>query len=80
MKGAHMSPHQQSLTEHFKGIFVLQIIEKDINPYVDEWEEACSFPAHDVFKKLGDAGFLGVNKATGLVIFTFWLVADSLSL
>ena len=41
-----------------------KIIEKDINPYVDEWEEACRFPAHDVFKKLGSAGFLGLNKPT----------------
>ena len=41
-----------------------KIIEKDINPYVDEWEEQCRFPAHDVFKKLGDAGFLGLNKPT----------------
>ena len=41
-----------------------KIIEKDINPFVDEWEEQCRFPAHDVFKKLGDAGFLGLNKPT----------------
>lgn len=39
-----------------------KIIEKDINPYVDEWERAGIFPAHEVFKKLGDAGFLGVTK------------------
>ena len=39
-----------------------KIIEKEINPYVDEWEAACRFPAHDVFKKLGNAGFLGVTK------------------
>lgn len=39
-----------------------KIIEKEINPYVDEWEAACSFPAHDLFKKLGNAGFLGVTK------------------
>lgn len=39
-----------------------KIVERDINPYVDEWEEAGRFPAHDLFKKLGDAGFLGVTK------------------
>lgn len=39
-----------------------KIIEKDINPYVDQWEAEGQFPAHEVFKKLGDAGFLGVNK------------------
>ena len=39
-----------------------RIIEKDINPYVDEWEKEGQFPAHQVFKKLGDAGLLGVTK------------------
>jgi citronellyl-CoA dehydrogenase len=39
-----------------------QLIDEEINPHVDEWEEAKSFPAHDVFKKFGDAGFLGVTK------------------
>jgi len=38
------------------------IIDNDINPYVDEWEAAGSYPAKEVFKKLGDAGLLGVNK------------------
>jgi len=39
-----------------------RFIDQEINPYVDEWEEAELFPAHDLFKKLGDAGFLGINK------------------
>jgi len=39
-----------------------KIIEKDINPYVDEWERNRIFPAHEVFKKLGDAGLLGIQK------------------
>ncbi|XP_064594327.1 probable acyl-CoA dehydrogenase 6 [Liolophura sinensis] len=39
-----------------------QIIEKEINPNVDKWEAEKQFPAHTVFKKLGDAGFLGVTK------------------
>ena len=38
------------------------IIDKDINPHVDQWEEDGIFPAHEVFKKLGDAGLLGINK------------------
>jgi citronellyl-CoA dehydrogenase len=37
-------------------------IAAEINPHVDEWEAAGAFPAHDVFKKLGDLGFLGLNK------------------
>ncbi|XP_065830546.1 probable acyl-CoA dehydrogenase 6 [Oscarella lobularis] len=39
-----------------------QIIDQHINPHVDEWESAHAFPAHDLFKRLGDAGFLGVTK------------------
>merc|ERR1712106_1148453 len=39
-----------------------RIIENDINPYVDEWEASGQYPAKQVFKKLGDAGLLGVNK------------------
>ncbi|MBJ6136076.1 acyl-CoA dehydrogenase family protein [Marinobacter litoralis] len=32
-----------------------QIIDKHINPYVDEWEAAGMYPAHEVFKRLGGA-------------------------
>ncbi|MFN3200776.1 MAG: acyl-CoA dehydrogenase family protein [Bradymonadia bacterium] len=39
-----------------------KFIEKEINPYVDAWEEAQIFPAHELFKKLGNLGFLGVTK------------------
>jgi hypothetical protein len=37
-------------------------IAAEINPFVDEWEKAELFPAHELFKKLGDLGFLGLNK------------------
>ena len=40
----------------------LKFVEDEINPYVDEWEENEIFPAHELFKKLGDQGFLGVTK------------------
>ena len=39
-----------------------KLIEKDINPYVDEWEEARTFPAHALIKKLGDNGLLGPTR------------------
>jgi len=39
-----------------------RFIEQEINPYVDEWEAAEIFPAHEVFKKLGNLGLLGINK------------------
>src|SRR5262249_56048948 len=39
-----------------------KFIASEINPYVDEWEKADIFPAHELFKKLGNLGFLGLNK------------------
>ncbi|MFT4103656.1 MAG: acyl-CoA dehydrogenase family protein [Burkholderiaceae bacterium] len=36
--------------------------ESEINPFVDEWEKNEIFPAHELFKKMGKLGFLGVNK------------------
>ncbi|XP_072010431.1 probable acyl-CoA dehydrogenase 6 isoform X1 [Engystomops pustulosus] len=39
-----------------------KIIDTEINPYVDQWEKEEQFPAHHVFKILGKAGMLGVNK------------------
>jgi citronellyl-CoA dehydrogenase len=41
---------------------VERFVANEINPHVDEWEEAGIFPAHDVFKKLGDLGLLGLTK------------------
>ena len=35
---------------------------QEITPYVDEWEEAGIFPAKELFKKMGNQGFLGVCK------------------
>lgn len=39
-----------------------KLIEEEINPHVDDWEEAGAFPAHEVFGKFGDLGFLGIHK------------------
>jgi len=39
-----------------------RFIEAEINPHVDDWEEAEIFPAHEVFKKLGQLGLLGLTK------------------
>ena len=37
-------------------------IDEKINPHVDEWEQEEIFPAHQVFKGLGDLGLLGLTK------------------
>ena len=41
---------------------IAQFIDKEINPHVDEWESDGIFPAHEVFKKMGDLGLLGIHK------------------
>ncbi|EEB77241.1 Acyl-CoA dehydrogenase, C-terminal domain protein [marine gamma proteobacterium HTCC2148] len=41
---------------------VSQFVEKEINPFVEEWENAGIFPAHEVFKKAGNLGLLGIHK------------------
>jgi citronellyl-CoA dehydrogenase len=37
-------------------------IDEQINPHVDAWEAAGIFPAHQVFKQMGDMGWLGLCK------------------
>src|SRR6202166_5207337 len=50
-------------SEHEDARRALQkFIAAEINPFVDEWEKADIFPAHELFKNLGDLGFLGLNK------------------
>ena len=39
-----------------------KLIEKEINPYCDQWEEEGIFPAKEVFKKFGKLGLLGISK------------------
>ena len=39
-----------------------RLIDDEINPHVAEWEAAGRFPAHQVFRRLGDLGLLGLTK------------------
>jgi len=43
---------------------VKKLIDSEINPHADKWEKEKMFPAHEVFKKFGDQGLLGINKPT----------------
>jgi citronellyl-CoA dehydrogenase len=43
---------------------VRKFVAKEINPHVAEWEAAQQFPAHEVFKKLGNLGLLGLKYPT----------------
>lgn len=41
---------------------VRNFIDNEINPHVDEWEQAGIFPAKELFKKMGNLGLLGIHK------------------
>lgn len=41
---------------------VKNFVENEINPHVDEWEKAGTFPMKEIFKKLGELGLLGISK------------------
>ncbi len=53
---------------------VRRFVEQEINPHVEEWEDAGIFPAHELFKKMGDLGFLGLTypEAYGGLDLDFW--------
>ena len=38
-----------------------KFVEKEINPHVDQWEASGTAPLHDLFKKMGDLGLLGIR-------------------
>ena len=39
-----------------------KFIDSEINPYAEEWEAAGIFPAHELFRKMGGLGLLGISK------------------
>src|SRR4029078_3257412 len=41
---------------------LIRFFDAEVNPHVDAWEAKGIFPAHEVFKKMGNLGFLGINK------------------
>ena len=46
------------------GDTVRRFCEQEINPHVPAWEAAEIFPAHELFKKMGKLGLLGVKYET----------------
>jgi citronellyl-CoA dehydrogenase len=40
------------------------LFEREIEPHVDAWEEERTFPAHELFPKLGAVGLLGLEYET----------------
>ncbi|CAG9167680.1 Acyl-CoA dehydrogenase [Cupriavidus laharis] len=51
-------------TEDHRNIMdsIRRFVSAEIDPHVDAWEAAEIFPAHELFKKMGDLGFLGITK------------------
>src|SRR5215510_4580861 len=41
---------------------VTKFVEAEIDPYAEEWEAAGIFPAHELFRKMGKQGLLGIHK------------------
>ena len=41
---------------------IAQFIDNEINPHCDQREKDGIFPTHDLFKKMGDLGLLGIAK------------------
>jgi len=41
---------------------VNNFVENEVNPHVEEWEKAGTFPMKEIFKKLGNLGLLGISK------------------
>ncbi|WP_420428491.1 acyl-CoA dehydrogenase family protein [Algiphilus sp.] len=39
-----------------------KFIEEEINPNVPQWEADGIWPAHEILKRMGDLGLLGINK------------------
>ena len=71
------------LTHEHKELYrtAKKFVEEEINPYVKEWEEAGIFPAHEVMKKLGALGLLGITKPVeygglGLDYHTLAILSD----
>ncbi len=49
--------------EHLQlGRTVRDFVENELDPQIDEWERAGAFPAHEVFKRAGRLGLLGIHK------------------
>ena len=51
-----LSPEHRQIADTVK-----RFVRNEINPFVPEWEAAQEFPSHQIFKKLGDLGLLGLK-------------------
>jgi citronellyl-CoA dehydrogenase len=54
-----LTPEHKQLKET-----VARFVEAEINPHIDAWEAEEKFPAHELFKKMGNLGLLGLKYPT----------------
>ena len=40
---------------------VRELVQKEIDPYADDWERTGGFPAHELFRRFGELGLLGLE-------------------
>ncbi|TAK83743.1 MAG: acyl-CoA dehydrogenase [Aquabacterium sp.] len=64
---------------------VRRFVQTELNPHIPEWEKAEEFPSHQVFKRMGELGLLGVKYETeygglGLDFSYSMVVAEELGL
>lgn len=60
-----VKPYQPFTEEH--AMFrksVRNFVEREIAPHAEAWEEAGKAPLHDILKKMGELGFLGLNYSS----------------
>ncbi len=53
-----------NLTHEHKELYrtVKKFVEDEINPHVNDWEAAGIWPAHEIIKKMGNLGLLGISR------------------
>jgi citronellyl-CoA dehydrogenase len=51
-----LTPEHEQLRDTVK-----RFVDNEINPYADQWEKDEQFPSHEVFRKAGKLGLLGVK-------------------
>src|SRR6185295_16020210 len=60
----HRGAERMIYTEQHRELMrsVTKFVEAEIDPHAEEWEQAGIFPAHELFRKMGQQGFLGIHK------------------
>ena len=68
----YFSPEQKAFQHTIHDFFT-----SEVNPHIDEWEKARIFPAHQVFKRAGELGMLGItyDPAYGGAGLDYWWTA-----